>query len=94
MVKRKRTPPITHDYVQPTFEEQLRWFGREALDDCVICREEFAKFPEVVGKCKHGLHQECWNDWAKTGATTCPTCRADWKDLVDGVDEGSEGDDE
>lgn len=34
----------------------------------------------VIGKCQHGFHEECLNEWIKTGSKHCPTDHTDWKE--------------
>jgi hypothetical protein len=34
----------------------------------------------VVGKCLHGFHEECHNDWVKSGNTTCFVDKNTWQE--------------
>tara|TARA_Y100001938_G_C7801073_1_gene287124 strand:+ start:114 stop:518 length:405 start_codon:yes stop_codon:yes gene_type:complete len=44
-------------------------------EGCVICLEKYQKKEKIVTlKCNHIFHQECIEEWCKTGKT-CPLCR-------------------
>lgn len=46
-------------------------------DSCPICTEPIFQnsFSQVL-PCKHGMHQQCWQDYVASGRGLCPFCEA------------------
>ncbi|CAD0106627.1 unnamed protein product, partial [Aureobasidium uvarum] len=59
--------------------------------DCPICCEELSQDKETIvwcqAACGNNLHKTCFDQWAATkghGKVTCPYCRTQWQNAVDG----------
>ena len=44
---------------------------------CCICWDKMCCEDAKPLSCGHEYHENCINEWLKTGETTCPYCRAD-----------------
>jgi hypothetical protein len=48
--------------------------SQNELFDCSICMNTIEKAKEVITKCKHHFHKECFANWQKI-KDNCPMCR-------------------
>ncbi|XP_009360247.1 RING-H2 finger protein ATL79-like [Pyrus x bretschneideri] len=57
-----------------TAEMKAKLAGVEA--ECAICLSEFEEGEgiRVIGRCKHGFHAQCIQEWLSSHSS-CPTCR-------------------
>lgn len=63
-------------------------FQSEEENICAICIEPL-KGSVAYGSCKHQMHTDCLRAWlAKDVYSTCPTCRARYRDLI--TDKGND----
>ncbi|KAH0089523.1 hypothetical protein KCU96_g8458, partial [Aureobasidium melanogenum] len=59
--------------------------------DCPICCEELSQEKEAIvwcqAACGNNLHKTCFDQWTATkghGQVTCPYCRTQWQNEIDG----------
>lgn len=63
--------------VAPTvsYSSEMKLVG--AVAECAICLSEFVEGDavQVLGRCKHGFHEQCIQLWLSSSHHSCPTCR-------------------
>ena len=51
-----------HRYVITYAGNQMSFRGQPVSQSCYLCKSPFESGDEVVVKCKHTMHKECWDD--------------------------------
>lgn len=71
---------------------QVYWSLDLKIPTCELCHEHLMNATQeeivsrnvnckiVIGKCKHGFHEECFKSWEKSGNKHCPVDHTDWKE--------------
>jgi hypothetical protein len=49
-------------YVITYTGNQMSYQGQPVSESCYLCKSPFIQGDEIVVKCKHTMHQECWDD--------------------------------
>eukprot|EP00403_Amphidinium_massartii_P019816 CAMPEP_0178431928 /NCGR_PEP_ID=MMETSP0689_2-20121128/32115_1 /TAXON_ID=160604 /ORGANISM="Amphidinium massartii, Strain CS-259" /LENGTH=217 /DNA_ID=CAMNT_0020053885 /DNA_START=249 /DNA_END=902 /DNA_ORIENTATION=- len=71
-------------------EIEMTALGDSEAPECSICSEAFG--PDVPIKrtpCGHLFHKECLGNWLGNYGRSCPLCRENLEELVDGRQEGA-----
>ena len=51
-----------HKYVIKYTGSQMSFKGESVSESCYLCKAPFKEDDEIVVKCKHTMHKECWDD--------------------------------
>ena len=67
----------------PKFDDTSCSLCKQVITErCMSCLEKKNMTSSVcqvsLGKCGHGFHYHCINNWINTGNNICPTCQTAW----------------
>jgi predicted amino acid-binding ACT domain protein len=78
---------LTNQQFDKLFSETVKENNKQNYESkCNICMDEY-KLEDVVVKlgCKHVFHKDCIYNWLCNEKVTCPVCRKDTRDDLNGV---------
>jgi len=78
---------LTKQQFDKLFSETVKENNKQNYEsECNICMDEY-KLEDVVVKlgCKHVFHKDCICNWLCNERVTCPVCRTDTRDDLNGV---------
>jgi hypothetical protein len=78
---------LTKQQFDKLFSEIVKENNKQNYDsECNICMDEY-KLEDVVVKlgCKHVFHKDCICNWLCNERVTCPVCRTDTRDDLNGI---------